>query len=74
MELVDTAWSPRHPATACCAPPAGTGSAAVVAKDGGSFLCSDDYCARYRPAARILVAADSPAAHVGFRCAGGSPG
>ena len=71
-ELVDTAWSPRHPAQTCCAPPSATTAAVGVAK-GGSFLCSPDYCARYRPAARIPVAADSPTAHVGFRCAGPSP-
>jgi formylglycine-generating enzyme required for sulfatase activity len=67
-ELVDTAWSPQHPAKPCCAPAASTGASAVVGK-GGSFLCSDDYCSRYRPAARIPVAVDSPTAHVGFRCA-----
>lgn len=66
-ELVDTAWSPRHPASSCCAPTA-AGAAASVAK-GGSFLCSDDYCSRYRPAARIPIAPDSPTAHVGFRVA-----
>lgn len=75
-ELVDTAWSPQHAAastsaSSCCAPPAGTGVAVVVAK-GGSHLCSDDYCSRYRPAARIPVATDSPTGHVGFRCAGAS--
>jgi formylglycine-generating enzyme required for sulfatase activity len=68
-ELVDTAWSPQHPAASCCAPTPATGTAVGVAK-GGSFLCSDDYCSRYRPAARIPVAADSPTANVGFRCAG----
>lgn len=70
-ELVDTAWSPQHPAASCCAPLTATGAPAGVAK-GGSFLCSDGYCYRYRPAARIPVAADSPTAHVGFRCAGPS--
>jgi sulfatase modifying factor 1 len=72
-ELVDAAWSPQHPAASCCAPLTATGAPAGVAK-GGSFLCSDDYCFRYRPAARIPVAADSPTAHVGFRCAGTTPG
>lgn len=71
-ELVDTPWSSRHLATPCCAPQIPEAGAPGVAK-GGSFLCAPSYCARYRPAARIPVAADSPTAHVGFRCAGPSP-
>lgn len=35
---------------------------------GGSFLCSDDYCFRYRPPARQPQAADSCTCHLGFRC------
>ena len=66
-ELVDTAWMPRHAESPCCAPTA-AGADAVVAK-GGSFLCSDDYCSRYRPASRIPIAPHSPTAHVGFRVA-----
>jgi formylglycine-generating enzyme len=34
---------------------------------GGSFLCTDQYCARYRPGARGKGAVDSGANHVGFR-------
>lgn len=34
---------------------------------GGSFLCSDDFCFRYRPAARQPGPADSGASHIGFR-------
>lgn len=34
---------------------------------GGSFLCSDDFCFRYRPAARSPGPADSGASHTGFR-------
>lgn len=34
---------------------------------GGSFLCSDDYCYRYRPAARSAGPSDSGASHTGFR-------
>ena len=34
---------------------------------GGSFLCSDDYCFRYRPAARSPGPPDSGASHIGFR-------
>lgn len=36
---------------------------------GGSFLCSDDYCTRYRPSARHGCAPDTGMSHVGFRCA-----
>ncbi len=35
---------------------------------GGSYLCADNYCSRYRPAARIGQAVDSSASNVGFRC------
>lgn len=35
---------------------------------GGSFLCAANYCARYRPAARIPVTVDSSTEHIGFRC------
>lgn len=34
---------------------------------GGSFLCSSDYCVRYRAAARHPQEADLGVAHVGFR-------
>ena len=36
---------------------------------GGSHLCAGEYCARYRPAARIPLTPDSTTSHVGFRCA-----
>jgi formylglycine-generating enzyme len=36
---------------------------------GGSFMCSDEYCGRYRPGSRGKGAPDSGASHVGFRCA-----
>ncbi|WP_188241636.1 MULTISPECIES: formylglycine-generating enzyme family protein [Microbacterium] len=36
---------------------------------GGSYLCSPDYCLRFRPAARSPQADDSAATHIGFRCA-----
>jgi sulfatase modifying factor 1 len=35
---------------------------------GGSFLCSDLYCRRYRPGARGKGEPRSAAEHVGFRC------
>jgi sulfatase modifying factor 1 len=34
---------------------------------GGSYLCSSNYCARYRPAARQPQEVDLAAAHLGFR-------
>lgn len=36
---------------------------------GGSYLCAAEYCARFRPAARIGLSALSAADHIGFRCA-----
>ena len=35
---------------------------------GGSFLCSDSYCLRYRPSARSGNTADSSTSHMGIRC------
>lgn len=38
---------------------------------GGSYLCHDSYCNRYRVAARSSTTPDSSAANLGFRCASG---
>ena len=35
---------------------------------GGSFLCAPNYCARYRPVARIPITIDTSTDHIGFRC------
>lgn len=35
---------------------------------GGSHLCAENYCQRYRPAARQGQPIDSSASHIGFRC------
>jgi formylglycine-generating enzyme len=35
---------------------------------GGSFLCADSYCLRYRPAARRAQMIDTGMSHIGFRC------
>jgi sulfatase modifying factor 1 len=37
---------------------------------GGSYLCHESYCRRYRPAARSSASADSSMGNTGFRCAG----
>lgn len=36
---------------------------------GGSWLCSDLYCAGYRPGARMKTSPDTGLNHTGFRCA-----
>lgn len=35
---------------------------------GGSHLCADSYCMRYRPAARRPLMIDTGMSHTGFRC------
>jgi formylglycine-generating enzyme len=37
---------------------------------GGSFLCANSYCLRYRPAARRPQMVDTGMSHIGFRCVG----
>jgi formylglycine-generating enzyme required for sulfatase activity len=36
---------------------------------GGSHLCAENYCQRYRPAARYPQTVDTSTSHIGFRCA-----
>jgi len=45
-----------------------TGEAKVMR--GGSYLCHDSYCNRYRVAARSSNTPESTAGNIGFRCAG----
>lgn len=35
---------------------------------GGSHLCAENYCQRYRPAARHAEMIDTSTTHIGFRC------
>jgi formylglycine-generating enzyme required for sulfatase activity len=35
---------------------------------GGSFACAENYCQRYRPAARMHHPIDTGTCHIGFRC------
>ncbi len=35
---------------------------------GGSFLCAENYCASYRPSARMKSSPDTGLIHTGFRC------
>jgi sulfatase modifying factor 1 len=41
---------------------------------GGSYLCHDSYCRRYRVAARSAVTPDSMCGNIGFRCAADGEG
>ena len=59
--------SASRDAATCCAASRQPALGARVVK-GGSYLCSPDHCARYRPAARQPLTADSSSCHVGFRC------
>ncbi len=81
-----TDWYEAGHEVGCCVPrnptgpqraardPLASGGQSKVLK-GGSFLCADNYCSRYRPAARIPQAVDAAATNVGFRCAADvSPG
>jgi formylglycine-generating enzyme required for sulfatase activity len=77
-------WSPRHPDTevSCCVPaqpvrPTVDGSYDPAQPQfriprrvikGGSYLCADSYCLRYRPAARRPQMIDTGMSHIGFRC------
>ncbi|AIY18828.1 formylglycine-generating enzyme family protein [Pimelobacter simplex] len=66
-EWTTTPYAGSH--TPCCAPPADPLAPRrpdLVLK-GGSFLCADEYCHRYRPAARIPMEPGSSSANVGFR-------
>lgn len=77
-----TAQHPEAAASPCCAPRDPRGGAVEASYDpaqpqfriprkvvkGGSHLCADTYCLRYRPAARRPQMVDTGMSHVGFRC------
>ncbi len=72
---------PADAETACCVPADPRGPSVESSFDpgqpqfsiprrvikGGSFLCADNYCQRYRPAARRPQMIDTGMSHVGFR-------
>jgi formylglycine-generating enzyme len=59
--------APASPATRV--DPAGPPEGGARVMRGGSYLCHDSYCNRYRVAARTSSTPDSATGHVGFRCA-----
>ena len=77
-----TSRHPEDADTACCAPTNPRGGDLESSLDpaqpqfrvgrkvikGGSHLCADTYCRRYRPAARRPQMTDTGMSHLGFRC------
>jgi formylglycine-generating enzyme required for sulfatase activity len=68
-------YRPGHPREAAVNPsgpelqdiPLARGQSPSRVIKGGSYLCSSNYCSRYRPAARQPQEVDLGAAHLGFR-------
>ncbi|MDT4830975.1 Serine/threonine-protein kinase pkn1 [compost metagenome] len=76
FDLIGNVWEwtaddYRENALSCpgCAVSRPTGTDADKTLKGGSFLCAQGYCQRYRPAARQGLCGESSASHIGFRCA-----
>jgi formylglycine-generating enzyme required for sulfatase activity len=67
-EWTADSYSARHTSTPKRLPPDGDGPAAGVIK-GGSFLCAQNYCRRYRPSARHAQDIGLGTDHIGFRVA-----
>jgi formylglycine-generating enzyme required for sulfatase activity len=67
---VDVYAAIRSVSSPCCSSSCDDGPARLAPRviKGGSHLCAENYCRRYRPAARHSQPADSPTNHVGFRC------
>jgi formylglycine-generating enzyme len=61
-------WGTDHPA-GNLRDPVGPGSGAGKVMRGGSYLCHDSYCNRYRVAARTQNELGSSGGNTGFRCA-----
>lgn len=64
------AYNPQGPEDSL--DPAEPGVAKKVIR-GGSYLCSDVYCAGYRPSARMKSSPDTGLSHTGFRCVSAAP-
>ncbi len=62
-------FDPAYHVTATRRNPVGPPKGAARVMRGGSFLCHDSYCNRYRVAARTSNTPDSSTSNLGFRCA-----
>jgi formylglycine-generating enzyme len=77
-EWTSSWYTHRHeqPVAPCCGPTraeatvfdSALASVPMRVAKGGSFLCAPEYCARYRPSARLGQAVDTSTVHMGFRC------
>ncbi|WP_020391639.1 formylglycine-generating enzyme family protein [Kribbella catacumbae] len=62
-------FSPTYyESSAAAVDPQGPASGERRVMRGGSYLCHDSYCSRYRVAARAANTPDSSAGNLGFRC------
>lgn len=66
-EWCEDDFSPRYHLETPDADPLHRGASDNRSMRGGSFLCHESYCNRYRVAARSSNAADSSASNIGFR-------
>ncbi|MEP2532306.1 SUMF1/EgtB/PvdO family nonheme iron enzyme [Shimia sp.] len=64
----DRFLTPTTQKNSCCAPKNDNPMPVLRVLKGGSHLCADNYCLRYRPAARIGNDENYASSHVGFRC------
>ena len=67
-EWVADRWTTDHSSGPVINPQGPDGGTEVVMR-GGSYLCHDSYCNRYRVAARTKNTPDSTSGNIGFRCA-----
>lgn len=65
-------FSPSYYSASAQINPPGPASGEQRVMRGGSFLCHESYCYRYRVAARSSNTPDSTSANLGFRCANGA--
>ena len=62
-------FDPGYYADSPAADPRGPEAGEQRVMRGGSYLCHDSYCHRYRVAARSSNTPESTAGNIGFRCA-----
>lgn len=62
-------WHTRDRSVLPKVDPRGPPSGENKVKKGGSYLCHQFTCYRFRSAARMFITPDSGAANLGFRCA-----